>query len=61
MEKINENGLEIFKGEKLIIVTGAFRFQEVFYDFVDGLLQKDYVIIELVLGASLICALSPKE
>jgi|TARA_B100001971_G_C17972439_1_gene423088 hypothetical protein len=64
MEKINENGLEIFKGEKLIIVIGKWSRQELFYDFVDGLLKKGYTIIEMVITKSddNLCALqTPKS
>ena len=67
MEKINENGLEIFKGEKLIIVIGKWSRQELFYDFVDGLLKKGYTIIKMELtdpsntDIPPVCALQPPK
>ena len=49
MERIKESGLEIFKGEELIIVKGKWSNEEVFYNFIDGLLKKDYTIISMEL------------
>ena len=59
MEKITESGLEILKGEKIIIVKGDFNFEEVFYNFIDGLLKKDYVIIDIN-NHRCTCTLIPK-
>ena len=47
MEKIHESELEILKGEKLVYVKGQHIFEEVFYDFIDGLLKKGYKIIDI--------------
>jgi len=59
MEKITESGLEILKGEKIIFVKGDFNFEEVFYNFIDGLLKKDYVIIDIN-NHRCTCTLIPK-
>ena len=67
MERINESGLEIFKGEKLIIVKGTWGNEEVFYNFVDGLLKKGYTIIKMELtdpsntDIPPVCALQPPK
>jgi len=67
MERINEGGLEIFKGEELIIVRGKWSNEEVFYNFVDGLLKKGYTIIkmELIDDSTAfippVCALQPPK
>lgn len=60
MEKIKESGLEILKGDKVIFVKGDFNYEEVFYDFIDGLLKKGYKIVTIDNHRST-CTLIPKE
>ena len=47
MEIINESGLEILKGEKLVVVDNLGLNTKGFFDFVEGLLKKEYKIITL--------------
>ena len=47
MEKINESGLEILKGEKLVVVDNLQTNTLGFFDFCDGLLKKGYKIITI--------------
>ena len=42
MEIINESGLEILKGEKLVVVDNLGLNTKGFFDFVEGLLKKEY-------------------
>ena len=47
MEKINESGLEILKGEKLVVVDNLGRNTSEYFDFCEGLLKKGYKIMTL--------------
>ena len=47
MEKMNESGLEILKGEKLVVVDNLGENTIGFFDFCEGLLKKGYKIITL--------------
>ena len=46
MEKINESGLEILKGDKLVVIDSQGN-TIAFFDFCEGLLKKGYKIITI--------------
>ena len=47
MEKLTESGLEILKGEKIVVVDNLQSNTIGFFDFCDGLLKKGYSIITI--------------